>query len=282
MRMTAASSHRRLLAAGAVAAYVGVFIVFTLVEQPGLGIGHFFYVPIALLALATGPLIGAAGGVAAAVLYVFAILVNPDIPPEHALTLPAGIRVLSFATMGMLIGFYAARNRELVARLRLLAERDALTGLPNTRAFESAIARRLAVGEPFALLVGDLDAFKEINDQFGHGAGNDVLQRLGKMLGNALRADDDLARVGGDEFAVLTSLRSSEEAAQLAARLEAVLRDQGSGITFGWALHPQEGSEALSLYRAADERLYARKLVRSRRTPELPVRLVATSAAESV
>jgi diguanylate cyclase (GGDEF)-like protein len=85
------------------------------------------------------------------------------------------------------------------------------------------------------------------------------------MLGSALRPEDEVARVGGDEFAVLTSLGRAEEAAALAGRLEAGMVRQDGAITFGWAVFPTDGENALSLYRAADERLYARKLVRGER-----------------
>jgi GGDEF domain-containing protein len=84
------------------------------------------------------------------------------------------------------------------------------------------------------------------------------------MLGSSLRPEDEVARVGGDEFAVLT-VAPTDEAAALAAKLEGLLARQGSPITFGWAVFPQDGENALSLYRAADERLYARKLVRGDR-----------------
>jgi diguanylate cyclase (GGDEF)-like protein len=85
------------------------------------------------------------------------------------------------------------------------------------------------------------------------------------MLGSSLRPEDEVARVGGDEFAVLTVLARTDEAAALAAKLEGVMGRQGSPITFGWAVFPTDGENALSLYRAADERLYARKLVRGER-----------------
>ncbi len=278
MGVTAAvSHHRRILLGASVAAYALVFAAFVLVEHPGLGIAHFFYLAIALLALATGPAVGAGGGLVAAVLYVGGILLNPAIQWE-VYAAPAGIRLVSFTVVGALVGFYARRNRELVGRLRLLADRDALTGLPNTRAFEAAIARRLRAAEPFALLVGDLDGLKQINDRLGHAEGNELLERIARMLGTALRPEDDVARVGGDEFAVLTRLQSGEEAARLAARLERVLRDQGASITFGWAVRPQDGNEALSLYRAADERLYARKVLRTRDDP-VEIRLAASLEA---
>ena len=152
--------------------------------------------------------------------------------------------------------------------MRVLAECDFLTGLPNAGAFEAAIARRLEAMSPFALLLGDMDGLKQINDSQGHAEGNDALRRLALMLGSALRPEDEIARVRGDEFAVLTVFARTDEAAALAARLEAVLARQGSPMTFGWAVYPADGENALSLYRAADERLYPRKLVRGDRASQ--------------
>jgi diguanylate cyclase (GGDEF)-like protein len=247
--------------------FAGVFLAFLTAERPGMGIGHFFYLAIALLALAAGPVWGALAGLAAAALYTTGILLNPDLPSTEALTAGAAIRLVTYTGMGVLVGWFAQRNLELVERLRILAERDFLTGLPNTRGFEIAIARRLTEGAPFALLLGDMDGLKAVNDAHGHAEGNEALQRLSALLGSSLRADDELARVGGDEFAVLTALDSGEEASRLAGRLERVAADSGAGITFGWAVFPQDGREALSLFRAADERLYARKFVRTRDEP---------------
>jgi diguanylate cyclase (GGDEF)-like protein len=268
--MTAATSHRRLMILLAVGAFAVVFAVFLLFENPGLGIGHFYYLPVALIALSTGPRIGALAGCVATALYAAGVLLNPDIPSAELLTVSAGIRLVIFAGSGALLGWFAASNQTLVERLQILAERDHLTGLPNTRAFEAAIARRFESGRPFALLLGDMDGLKEMNDRHGEDTGDDALRRLGGLLANALEPQDELARVGGDEFAVLASLGSTQEASRLASRLETVLAGTGLGITFGWAVHPQDGLNALSLYRAADERLYARKYIRSPRRRQTP------------
>jgi GGDEF domain-containing protein len=72
-----------------------------------------------------------------------------------------------------------------------------------------------------------------------------------------------VARVGCDEFAILASMQGSDGAARLATRVECVLADDRSKTTLGWAAYPQEGDNALALYRAASERLYARKVMRS-------------------
>ena len=268
--MTAATSHRRLLIVLALGAFTFVFLAFLLFENPGLGIGHFYYLPVALIALSTGPRIGALAGCVATALYAAGVLLNPDIPSAELITVSAGIRLVIFAGSGALLGWFAASNQTLVEKLQILAERDHLTGLPNTRAFEAAIARRFESGRPFALLLGDMDGLKEMNDRHGEDTGDDALRRLGGMLANALEPSDELARVGGDEFAVLASFGSTQEASRLAARLETVLAGTGLGITFGWAVHPQDGLNALSLYRAADERLYARKYIRSPRRRQTP------------
>jgi diguanylate cyclase (GGDEF)-like protein len=261
--VTAAYRHRELVVASSLAAFAIIFAALILFEVPGLGIPHFFYLPVAALAMTGGVRRGIWAGILASILFTAGVALNPAVPTAtQILSLTTPIRVLTYTSIGALIGWFAAHDRELVTSLQLLAERDFLTGLPNTRAFEAAIARRLVQGRPFSLLLGDMDGLKQINDIKGHAEGNDALRRLAEMLGSVLRPNDEVARVGGDEFAVITSLAGGEEAAAAAARLEATLENQGVRITFGWALFPGEGENALSLYRAADERLYARKLVR--------------------
>ena len=265
LRVNAAYQHRSLVLSLAIASFALVFMTFVVFEVPGLGIAHLFYLPVAALALTGGVRRGILAGLIAAALFTLGVLINPNISPSEFLTLSTPIRFLTYATMGGLLGWFSARDRELVKRLRVLAERDFLTGLPNTRAFEAAIVRRFEAGTPFALLLGDMDGLKAINDTQGHAEGNDALRRLADILGSALRPEDEVARVGGDEFAVLTVSGRTDEAAALAAKLESIMAREESPITFGWAVYPADGENALSLYRAADERLYARKLVRCER-----------------
>jgi diguanylate cyclase (GGDEF)-like protein len=261
--MSAAGQRTRLFIPLAIVSYVAVFSAFVVVERPGLGIGHFFYVPIALLALASGPRRGMFGGLVATALYAGGVYFNPDLPPvdkwESSL-----IRLVTFVGIGLLIGWFASSKRTLVAERSRLAERDALTGLPNTRSFEAAIERRFADGRPFALLLGDVDSLGEINSRDGRSGGDDALRRLADVLTQAKRPEDEVARVGGDEFAILAPCEKAG-ARELALRLERLLALSGASITFGWATSPREGRNALALYRAADERLYARKLARGYR-----------------
>jgi diguanylate cyclase (GGDEF)-like protein len=258
-----AALPRRLLVFASFACSALVFVCFVVYERPGLGIGHFYYIAIALAAMAGGAAIGAVAGAVATALYVAGMLINTHVPSHEILTGGTITRGVTFVTIGALIGWFASRNRSMVDELRVLAERDVLTGLPNTRAFEAAITRRLASGRPFAILLADMDALKDFNREEGFAAGNDALRRLADSIANALGPDDDVARVGSDEFAILASVQGSEAAGRVAARLERVLADERSKATLGWAAYPQEGDNALALYRAASERLYARKVMRS-------------------
>ena len=260
--MPAAITGRQLLLAASGASYALVVLAFLLWERPGLGIAHFFYLSIATTAIATGPWVGALAGLTATALYVSAVYANPLVPSTEVLTASTAIRGVTFVSIGFVIGWFAGRNRVMLQDLRILAERDVLTGLPNTRAFEAAITKRLESGRPFALLLADMDALKDINHEAGPSAGNEALCRVADRLSKSLSAADEVARVGSDEFAVLASCQTLDEAAELSARLEWILSSQGTKATFGWAVHPQEGENALAVYRAASERLYARKVMR--------------------
>jgi diguanylate cyclase (GGDEF)-like protein len=259
--MPAASRYLLLLCAGVCFALTfGLFLVY---ERPGLGLGHFYYLGIALAAMAVGPRLGMAAGSLATGLYAGGVVLNPHVQSGEVLRVGTLTRALTYITIGGLIGWFAQRNRTMLEELRVLAERDALTGLPNTRAFEAAITERLASGVPFVLLLADMDALKDFNRAEGFAAGSEALRRLADNLARSFGPDDDVARVGNDEFAVLSSVRNFDAGVHAAARLERVLAHGPARATLGWAVFPQEGENALALYRAASERLYARKVMRS-------------------
>ena len=259
--MPAAISQRRIVLVAAAIAYAAVFATFALVPAE-VGLGHMFYIPVALVALVTAPLWGAAAGALAALLYCLGVIAHAEVPSTEIITTSTLIRLITYSATGITIGWFASQNRQLVTELRILAERDGVTGLPNTRAFQAAIERRLAAGRPFALLIGDLALAEPNGDDADESvAASDALLRIGEILGNTLGAEDDIARVGDRTFAVLAALTSGGDAARLAAVLEQTLAGRGVPTRFGWAVYPHEGDNALALYRAADERLYARKLV---------------------
>ena len=256
----AATMHRRLLFAIAILCYAIVFACFVLFEVPGLGLGHFFYIPVALLALACGTQVGFLGGTLAAALYALAIIVTPRLPTRDVLTYATGIRFVTFSSCGILVGWFANEHRRHVDQLRDLAARDFLTGILNTRVFDEALSRRCAEGLPFVLLLGDMDNLKTVNDTHGHTAGNTELRRLADVLSRTMRPGDELARVGGDEFAILADA-SVTEAAELCRRLRDRLAAEDLHMTFGWAAFAEDGVAPLELFRKADDRLYAAKLV---------------------
>jgi diguanylate cyclase (GGDEF)-like protein len=98
-----------------------------------------------------------------------------------------------------------AHNRQLTGRLRVAEERDFVTGLLNTRAFDAAFSARAELGRPFGLVLADMDSLREINDGEGHAVGNDLLRLAGDILKRELGYGDHIARIGGDEFGIITS-----------------------------------------------------------------------------
>ena len=197
----------RVLAIAA-AAYAGVFATFVFVETPGLGLGHFLYIPICLVALVSDEARGALAGVFAAGLYLLAIELTPRVPSTTALTSATAIRLVTYTLVGALIGFYASRNRAArrpPARQRAPATSSpaSATRAPSTRSSRAA-ARRPSRSRSSS---ADVDDFKELNDIHGHAAGNTALRRdrRGADASTPTR-QDFVARIGGDEFAIITAL----------------------------------------------------------------------------
>jgi diguanylate cyclase (GGDEF)-like protein len=159
----------------------------------------------------------------------------------------------------------------LAARLGAMARTDELTVLLNRRGFDERLnwklsADRRADGLPVALLLGDVDRFKQLNDRYGHSAGDAVLSSVGRTLREAARDGDVVARIGGEEFAILTSTATPAEAVAVAERIRiafARLRDPGGDpltISFGVASTAEiPNPDPDKLLRAADRALYAAK-----------------------
>jgi diguanylate cyclase (GGDEF)-like protein len=160
-------------------------------------------------------------------------------------------------------------SAEQFSELRFLADHDPLTRLLNRRAFirrlEAEVARVLRYGRSFSLVVCDLDGFKELNDRHGHPAGDEALSALGVILTDELRRPDDAFRIGGDEFAILLAEASEENAREVVARIGSAIlaspdeRLAGMWVSFGVASCPHHADDAQTLFRLADEALYAAK-----------------------
>jgi GGDEF domain-containing protein len=260
---------RKRLAGLALLGFAAVFVLSVFLDRPGLGIAHGFYVPIGLAAISAGLVGGVAAGLLATVLYSVGVVINPHIPPSDVPTVATAIRMVSFVAVGGMIGHFAAANRALmgnalglVEELKVLAKRDVLTGLPNVRGFEDAINRRLGEANPFLLLVGDLVTINASSQD-----AKEHLQGLAVQMTLLAGRAHEVARIGESQFAVLAPLAPHRPPGQLAAAFERELDADGSRMTFGWAAYPQDGKDALRLFRAADERLYARKIIRGEWKP---------------
>ena len=166
----------------------------------------------------------------------------------------------------------ALENASVHRRLQLEAVTDGLTELPNRRQFEESLATELTrvtrFGGPLAIIVADLDDFKQVNDRYGHLAGDDVIRAFADVLQDNVRAIDTAARHGGEEFAVLLPETSIEDAQRVAERIRAAMAERaietvpGAVVrvtaSFGIAAYPEEPTQE-ALFAAADGALYRAK-----------------------
>jgi len=189
------------------------------------------------------------------------VLVNPPYPPT--------------AEQGERVAISVAQAAPILANLRNLAiaeiraATDSLTGLPNKRAVYDTLKRMLAQASrsitPFALLLIDLDHFKEINDRLGHPVGDQALANVAAALTSTMRDSDFAGRNGGEEFAVMlpdTDLDGALQAAENIRRAVAGIELPGAAAltaSIGVALYPQHATSTDRLERLADAALYVAK-----------------------
>jgi diguanylate cyclase (GGDEF)-like protein len=171
-------------------------------------------------------------------------------------------------------------NRRLLRASQVEARTDALTGLGNRRRLIEDLAHVIALGDGthvFALF--DLDGFKAYNDSFGHPAGDSLLRRFADNLGAAVAPDGLAYRLGGDEFCILTPVRSG--GGEPIAAASAALSEQGAGFavrsSWGAVFVPGEADDAVEALSLADRRMYVQKSRRPR-SPERQTRNVLLRA----
>ncbi len=203
-------------------------------------------------------------------LTVGVMTVATDVTEPGRVWLTLGVLALSSWAFAYAAGNYrrsAQRTEALAERLALQVNVDSLTGCMNHRAFQEVLAGEVAraqrSGTPIALLLGDIDHFKQVNDRHGHRVGDDVLERVGVALREHARAGDHVARVGGEEFAVLlhdADLPAALEAAQRFRRCVGQITDPVPvTMSFGAAVLPGMTDTVESLCETADLGLYAAK-----------------------
>lgn len=177
----------------------------------------------------------------------------------------------------------ALENARLHAEVQALAVTDGLTGLANRRAFDRALEREMGrsqrYGHPLALIILDIDAFKQYNDAFGHLAGDVRLKAIAELLRNSVRDLDIAARYGGEEFAIILPHSDKESALAIAERIRAAAEQMayhgdspseesmnrvkqpipGYTLSLGVAVFPEDGQTPHALLRAADDAELAAK-----------------------
>jgi len=176
----------------------------------------------------------------------------------------------TLTTAGLVVAVIRDRLIGLISNLTDAARSDPLTRLLNRRGFEEAFdvelerARRADRG--LSVIVGDVDRFKDVNDRFGHAAGDEVLRRIGATIATTKRSWDIAARIGGEEFALLAPDTDEHGAYVLAERLrleiEQTFEPAGAGqltASFGIVSFPIHGQTGAALLQAADQALYAAK-----------------------
>lgn len=185
------------------------------------------------------------------------------------------LSTLAVALAGVTLLAAAARTQVAFRQLAHMADlrrqeatTDPLTGLANRRALTAEVHTRLAdSGRSRALLLLDLDKFKEVNDSLGHHVGDLLLVQVGARLREHLRVGDLLVRLGGDEFAVLLEDAGHEQASVVAGKLRAALAEPftlddmalHSAVSIGIALFPDDGPDLSTLLRKADIAMYNAK-----------------------
>jgi diguanylate cyclase (GGDEF)-like protein/putative nucleotidyltransferase with HDIG domain len=238
-----------------------------------IGLYAFYFLPRGRAAALGGFVIANYGVVVLALRFAMprphGVAIDDDV---HHFVLIAG----TLAVAGVFIVLLRERVGRLISQLTDAATTDALTGLLNRRGFQRLmlveLERAKRSNRPFSLLTADCDHFKLINDRFGHGAGDQALQRIGSMLESHKRSIDTAARIGGEEFALILPETDQHEAYIVAERLRNRLSEVFESealplkLSFGVASFPVHGSSSESLMRAADEALYAAKALGRDRT----------------
>jgi diguanylate cyclase (GGDEF)-like protein len=150
------------------------------------------------------------------------------------------------------------------------ASTDSLTGLPNRRSIDANLMRMVALAgrsmEAIAILMLDLDHFKQVNDRYGHGGGDEILAAVGAAIRATVRESDFAGRYGGEEFIVALPNTGLEGAVQVAEALRRVISaisvtsvDQTVTVSVGVAVLPDHAGDAVGLVRSADRALYLAK-----------------------
>jgi diguanylate cyclase (GGDEF)-like protein len=222
---------------------------------------HFFY---AYRFSTTGAFITISGFLAWSAVFVVAPGMDAFLPNLHMAS-----EIWNLPRYVVAVGMILLLLEEQIEHNKYLALHDELTGLPNRRLFQDRLANALErarrTGSQAALLLIDLDQFKQVNDVLGHHAGDQLLKRVGTVFSDRVRRSDTVARTGGDEFSVILDEPTSRQDAERVGRSLVELLNEpfrlGNqtlqvGASVGIAVFPDDASDAEGLCIAADLRMY--------------------------
>jgi diguanylate cyclase (GGDEF)-like protein len=294
LALTPHRPHRAVLA-GVLAGSVAVAVVIARLPTERIVRGRWreaFFLGWSAVEVAVVATIAAADGGATSPLndlYFLVVAFAALSYPMAMVVTVAVLNIVAFAAVGLVVGGQSPRSdsawifelclaatsgicvcqariqRRLRQELARASRTDPLTGSLNRRGFDDVvddeISRAADGSSGFALVVLDLDHFKEVNDRYGHGAGDELLCWAVERINDVIGPADAVARLGGDEFAVVLGQVGGVEAQRTAQRLRASLAER-IGVTWGVACFPGDGAARDALQRHADAHLYAAKRAR--------------------
>lgn len=230
-----------------------------------LGLSVFYVIPIALITWCLGSRAGMLACGMAAIIWYIAECHSWQQDPRAIVFWNTGIRLATFTLISFLINQVQTTYESLLT----LTQKDGLTGINNWRSFqenlEVELARQSRHRYPMTLVFIDVDNFKQVNDQWGHQRGDDLLRAIAHRLTQSVRTGDLISRIGGDEFTILMPHTDQQQAAAVMRRLHPQLQSIATteqlpvGFSIGVATYaqaPPTGSEMVAI---ADKLMYQAK-----------------------
>ncbi|MDD5073348.1 MAG: diguanylate cyclase [Candidatus Omnitrophica bacterium] len=256
--------------------FLSLILARVAVHSFGVSLGYLYLIVISLAGIWFGSVGGLFAAAASVLIFSAEIIIFRDWPFRDLVLNGASFRLLAFSLGGIIVGYISEMEKRLKERLKELAYKDELTGCVNYRwtmqILENEIERSERYQKETSIIIIDIDHFKDINDTYGHQAGNDILKAFVDALKNNIRAIDTVGRYGGEEFIIIFPEKNPEEALVAVDRI----RERLSGLhmagrhfkhgldirlTFsaGVASFPSNGKNLDVLIDAADKALYRAK-----------------------
>jgi len=252
------------LIAGAGAGLCALVALADLVAGRGLYLMPFYVAPVALVSWLLGRKAGLAMALTGTLSWSLAYTLGEPMLPWG--TIVPYWNIASQLAILLSVSLVVSGLREALDREKELARTDPLTGVPNSRAFleqlDQELSRSLRYKHPFTVAYIDIDNFKEINDRFGHGEGDNLLQAVAQTVRASIRATDLVARIAGDEFTLLLPETGHKESEMVMARvkhaLAVAMHDNEWAVTFsvGVVTYVSPPPSVDMLVKVADDLMY--------------------------